>query len=82
MPWAFDDEAVEVTRTFTHLKMRLMPYLAGVGEQASATGVPVMRAMALEFPADRGVAGLGTQYMLGESLLVAPVFSAGQDTDV
>jgi len=62
--------------------MRLMPYLAGVGEQASATGVPVMRAMALEFPADRGVAGLGTQYMLGEALLVAPVFSAAQDVDV
>jgi len=82
VPWAFDDEAVEVTRTFTHLKMRLMPYLADVGEQASATGVPVMRAMALEFPVDRGVAGLGTQYMLGEALLVAPVFSAARDTQV
>ena len=77
-----DDEAVEVTRTFTRLKMRLMPYLADVGEQASATGVPVMRAMALEFPTDRGVAGLGTQYMLGDALLVAPVFSAARDAQV
>ena len=82
VPWAFDDEAVEVTRTFTRLKMRLMPYLADVGEQASATGVPVMRAMALEFPTDRGVAGLGTQYMLGDALLVAPVFSAARDAQV
>ena len=82
VPWSFDDEAVEVTRAFTKLKMRLMPYLAGAGEEASTTGVPVMRAMALEFPADRGVAGLGTQYMLGGSLLVAPVLSAGRDVDV
>ncbi|WP_108720019.1 alpha-xylosidase [Miniimonas sp. S16] len=76
VPWAFDEEAVDVTRAFTHLKLSLMPYLGAVGEQASATGVPVMRAMALEFPGDRGVAGVGTQYTLGESLLVAPVFSA------
>ncbi|MBO3101512.1 alpha-xylosidase [Cellulomonas fengjieae] len=82
VPWAFDDEAVDVTRAFTRLKMRLMPYLAGLGEEASTTGVPVMRAMALEFPGDRGVAGLGSQYMLGDALLVAPVFSAGQDTTV
>jgi alpha-D-xyloside xylohydrolase len=38
--------------------------------------------MALEFPGDRGVAGLGTQYMLGDSLLVAPVFSAERGCDV
>ncbi|MEV7694029.1 alpha-xylosidase [Microbacterium sp. NPDC089189] len=81
VPWAFDDEAVDVTRLFTQLKMRLMPYIGAAGEAASATGVPVMRAMALEFPADRGVAGLGTQYMLGDALLVAPVFSAGRETE-
>ncbi|GMA32476.1 alpha-xylosidase [Litorihabitans aurantiacus] len=82
VPWAFDDEAVDVTRAFTRLKMSLMPYLGAVGETASSTGVPVMRAMALEFPRDRGVAGLGTQYLLGSSLLVAPVFSAGRRTEV
>ncbi|SMH45989.1 alpha-D-xyloside xylohydrolase [Rathayibacter oskolensis] len=75
VPWAFDDEAVEVTRVFTRLKLRLMPYLHGVGLEASATGVPVMRPMILEFPDDRTVAHLDTQYMLGPSLLVAPVFS-------
>ncbi|QCB94699.1 alpha-xylosidase [Cellulomonas shaoxiangyii] len=82
VPWAFDDEAVDVTRRFTQLKMRLMPYLGGAGEEAATTGVPVMRAMALEFPGDRGVAGVATQYMLGGALLVAPVFSAGRATQV
>ncbi|MGC3994883.1 MAG: alpha-xylosidase [Propionicimonas sp.] len=75
VPWAFDEEAVEVTRKFTHLKYRLMPYLAGLGRVAHAEGVPVMRPMVLEFPSDRSAALADTQYMLGDALLVAPVFS-------
>ncbi|MGF0117633.1 alpha-xylosidase [Promicromonospora sp. Marseille-Q5078] len=76
VPWAFDEEAVDVARRFTHLKLSLMPYLAGAGEQAHAAGTPIMRPMVLEFPADRGTFGVDTQYMLGDSLLIAPVFTA------
>jgi alpha-D-xyloside xylohydrolase len=82
VPWAFDDEAVEVTRRFTHLKHRLMPYLAQAGEEAHADGVPVMRPMVLEFPDDPGAQTVDTQYLLGPDLLVAPVFSASGDVDV
>ncbi|QGQ19989.1 alpha-xylosidase [Cellulomonas sp. JZ18] len=82
VPWAFDDEAVEVTRAFTRLKLSLMPYLAQAGLEAHTDGVPVMRPMVLEFPDDRGAATVDTQYMLGPSLLVAPVFSADGDVDV
>ena len=77
MPWAFDDEAVAITRDFTRLKMSLMPYLARLGEDAHAHGTPVMRPMMLEFPTDRAAATVDTQYMLGDALLVAPVFNAG-----
>jgi alpha-D-xyloside xylohydrolase len=76
VPWAFDDEAVDVTRRFTRLKMSLMPYLARLGEEAHTDGVPVMRPMVLEHPADRTAALVDTQYMLGDALLVAPVFRA------
>ncbi|HET6302799.1 alpha-xylosidase [Microbacterium sp.] len=76
VPWAFDEEAVEVTRLFSKLKMRLMPYLYAQGLVAAETGVPVMRPMALEFPADPATGHLDRQYMLGPDLLVAPVFSA------
>ncbi|WP_106814839.1 alpha-xylosidase [Microbacterium timonense] len=76
VPWAFDDEAVEVTRTFTHLKMQLMPYLFQAGVDAATTGVPLARPMQLEFPDDPAVAYLDRQYMLGRDILVAPVFSA------
>ncbi|ROS23193.1 alpha-xylosidase [Cellulomonas sp. PhB150] len=82
VPWAFDDEAVEITRSFTALKLSLMPYLGRLGEDAHQQGLPVMRPMVLEFPQDPGAATVDTQYMLGENLLVAPVFSASGDVDV
>jgi alpha-D-xyloside xylohydrolase len=74
VPWAFDEEAVEVLRAFTRLKLRLMPTLWDAAAAATERGLPVMRAMVLEFPDDPGSRTLDMQYMLGESLLVAPVF--------
>jgi len=75
VPWNYDDEACDVLRFFTQLKCRLMPYLFSMAMQARDRGVPVMRAMLLEFPDDPTCQLLDRQYMLGDSLLVAPVFS-------
>ena len=72
VPWAFDDEAVEVTRKFTKLKLRLMPYLFAAGLEATRTGTPVLRPMQLEFGDDPATGYLDRQYMLGADLLVAP----------
>jgi alpha-D-xyloside xylohydrolase len=74
VPWMFDEEAVDVLRHFTNLKCRLMPYLYGAAREAHQAGVPVMRAMLLEFPDDPTCDYLDRQYMLGDSLLVAPIF--------
>jgi alpha-D-xyloside xylohydrolase len=74
VPWLFDQEAVDVLRRFTKLKCRLMPYLFGAAVQAHESGLPTMRAMILEFPGDPACQPLDRQYMLGDSLLVAPVF--------
>ncbi|SNS66315.1 alpha-D-xyloside xylohydrolase [Actinomadura meyerae] len=79
VPWLFDEESVDVLRDFTRLKMRLMPYLAGAARQASGEGLPMMRAMVLEFPDDPACTHLERQYMLGDDLLVAPVFSSDGD---
>ena len=76
VPWLFDEEAVDVLRRFTKLKCRLMPYLYAHAIAATRTGIPLMRAMLLEFPGDPTCDYLDRQYMLGENLLVAPVFSA------
>ena len=78
VPWLFDEESVEVLRYFTNLKCRLMPYLFSAAVHTGKTGVPAMRAMLLEFEADRNCLDIDTQYMLGDSILVAPVFSEDQ----
>ncbi len=76
VPWSVDEESSDVLRTFTRLKMRLMPYLAAAGEEAHTSGVPVMRPMVVEFPDDPNTHSLDRQYMLGSDLLVAPVLTA------
>jgi alpha-D-xyloside xylohydrolase len=74
VPWLFDEESVDVLRYFSQLKCRLMPYLFGAAVEAHTAGAPVMRPMLLEFPDDPATDTLDRQYMLGGTLLVAPVF--------
>lgn len=75
VPWAYDEESVDVVRYFTSVKAGLMPYLYRNAIETSKTGVPVMRSMVLEFTQDRTCAYLDKQYMFGDSLLVAPIFN-------
>ena len=75
VPWNYDEEAVAVLSKFTKLKCSLMPYLYRAAIQSHQEGVPMLRAMMLEFPDDPACDYLDLQYMLGDSLLVAPVFS-------
>lgn len=82
VPWAFDEEAVEITREFAHLKNRLLPYLGAAAREGVESGIPLMRPMVLEFPEDRAVYDIDTQYMLGPSLLVAPVFNATGEVEL
>ena len=80
VPWLFDDESVEVLRRFTRLKAQLMPYIYGQAVAAVRDGMPVLRPMAAEFPDDEACAHLDRQYMFGDRLLVAPVFTASGET--
>lgn len=74
VPWLFDQEAEAVLRDFARLKCSLMPYLYAAAVEASETGTPMLRAMLLEYPDDPAVETLDRQFMLGRSILVAPVF--------
>jgi alpha-D-xyloside xylohydrolase len=75
VPWLFDEEACDVLRYFTKLKSTLMPYLFSTSVETTQTGLPVMRAMVLEFMEDTACEQIDRQYMLGESLMVAPIFN-------
>ena len=82
VPWLVDEESCDVLRLFTRLKHQLMPYLYAKAVEATETGVPVMRSMVMEHPQDPGCITLDRQYHLGESLLVAPVFTENGEVDV
>ncbi|MDR0292887.1 MAG: alpha-xylosidase [Oscillospiraceae bacterium] len=94
VPWNFDggeppqamsgsgQTCTDVLRHFTKVKHSLMPYLYAQAVKATQTGVPVMRPMVMEYPDDPLCLTLDRQYMLGDSLLVAPVFHEDGHCDV
>lgn len=75
MPWCFDEESCRVLAHFARLKCSLMPYLYEAANDVRLTGQPMMRAMMLDFPDDPVCLHLDRQYLLGERLLVAPIFN-------
>lgn len=81
VPWLFDEEACDVLRKFVKVKCALMPYLYRQAVRAHQEGIPMMRPMFLEFPGDRTCETLDRQYMLGDSLLVAPVFKESGEVE-
>jgi alpha-glucosidase (family GH31 glycosyl hydrolase) len=81
-PWAQDEESGEVLRHFAEIKGTLMPYHFAEAAKAAQTGVPVCRPMVMDYPHDPLCYTLYMQYMLGSSLLVAPVLSEDGHCDV
>lgn len=81
-PWNVAEQTgeprvLDVYRHFARLRMRLLPYLAAIGKEASEKGVPLMRALALEFPDDPICWEIADEFCLGPALLVAPVLEEG-----
>ena len=73
-----NNPAIEpVAKKYAELRYRLMPYTYTLAREARDTGLPLMRAMWLHYPDDERARGLGTQYLWGRDLLVAPVFTKG-----
>lgn len=75
VPWLFDEESVDVLRFFTKLKGKLMPYIWSQAIKTSTVGIPMMRAMVIDFENDPACLSLDRQYMFGDNILVAPIFN-------
>ncbi|MGN0202985.1 MAG: TIM-barrel domain-containing protein [Coprococcus sp.] len=73
-PWEYSSEAQAAFLKMNKFRYRLFPYLYSIACETHRTGVPMMRAMMLEFQDDLNTRNISTQYMLGNALLVAPVF--------
>lgn len=67
-------DVLDVGRQFLHLRYRLLPYLLGEARRSAAAGLPMMRALVVEFPDDPTTWNVDDQWLLGEHLLVAPIF--------
>jgi len=76
-PWVYGEQAEEIVRKWLAWRYQLIPYLQSCALEAQQTGIPVMRSMVVAFPKDRIAWQFEQQYMLGGSLLVAPVVVPG-----
>ena len=76
-PWAFGLEVEEICRSYLGFRYQLLPYIYGLFAEAHRTGAPIMRALAWHFPGDPVAVSAGDQFLLGSSLLVAPVLRQG-----
>ncbi|MDO7906670.1 glycoside hydrolase family 31 protein [Paenibacillus sp. JX-17] len=73
-PWSFGEEVEGILRFYIGLRYRWMPHLYNLFHEAAETGLPIMRPLILEYPADRHVTNLSDQFLLGRDVLIAPVY--------
>jgi alpha-glucosidase (family GH31 glycosyl hydrolase) len=76
-PQIWEPASIRIWRRYAKLHTQLNPYLRGADAIYRETGMPIARDLMLAYPRDRRAAGLADQYLLGPSLLVAPVLAPG-----
>lgn len=72
-PWAFGEKTEETIKKYIELRHKWMPHLYELFQEASETGMPVMRPMMMHYADDPNTLKLHDQFMVGEDVLVAPV---------
>jgi hypothetical protein len=78
LPWQYGKRAKRIAAGFMRLRGSLVPYLYTLSRQAHDTGLPLARPMYLDWPRAGAAYRFDGQYMLGDSLLVAPVAKPGK----
>lgn len=81
-PWLYDEDFIAYFRECSELKYKLMPYIYEQAKKAAAEGLPMQRALLLDYPDDPGAWLIEDQYLFGESMMVAPMLEAGTGRDV
>ena len=73
-----NNPAIEpIAKKYAELRYQLLPYTYTLAWEARELGLPLMRPMWLHYPDDSAIRGLGTQFLWGRDLLIAPVFTKG-----
>ena len=74
-PWEYGEDFMDAFRKAANLRYTLMPYIYAQAHECSANGLPMVRALFVEFPEDPGSWLIDNQYMFGSDILVGPLFS-------
>lgn len=78
-PWSFGWRYEAINKRAIELRYELLPYIYNAMRQASETGVPALRPLFLDFPADEHAANIDDKFLFGSDLLIAPVLWEGAD---
>lgn len=76
-PWAFDRQTLDIYRDYLNLRYRFIPYLYDQLRHETESGLPVMRPLVLNYDQDPAVRQINDEYMVGTSILVAPIVNQG-----
>lgn len=77
-PWLYDSKRVQdVFRKSAEMKYRLMPYVYAQARECTEKGLPMLRALFVEFPDDPGAWKVDDEYLFGSQILVAPLLESG-----
>jgi alpha-glucosidase len=72
-PWLYGPDALNAIRKALDLRYQLIPYYYSLAHETTETGVPLMRPLVMEFPDDKKVANMSDEWLMGSSLLAAPI---------
>jgi len=81
-PWDYDEETVQVYRTYAKLHTSLFPYIYTYAKVANRTGLPIIRALALMHQDDPNAHANTMEYFFGEEILVAPIYQPENERDI
>ena len=76
-PWNYDQAFMDRFRQIDEMRYKLMPYIYAQAKDSSERGLPMLRALFLEYPQDPGSWKIDDEYLFGSSMLVAPLLSEG-----
>ena len=81
-PWLISKDFTDAFRANAEMKYRLMPYVYAQAKDCSERGLPMVRALFVEFPHDAGAWLVEDEYMYGSQILVAPLLESGTERTV
>ena len=81
-PWLISESFTDAFRACAEMKYKLMPYVWEQAKECSKLGLPMVRALLVEFPHDQGAWYVEDEYMFGSKMLVAPLLESGNSRNV